>query len=487
MHNRCATLIAVSLMLSCWTFGCQTPPQPVKESGWEANAASAANAEPAPEVRTAQRGHQTGNAVVASAMETLVAAKENAGGGPLEKKPAPLVAVANVEANADLTEVPGPEASAADVARWLSTAHRQGKSGKWIQRKLNRSKPDELDKSRIYWTTGDYDGDGQGDLAAAFYAECKDIDCHGPGRWSVGVVWGSGGWSQLAKSERFAPEFIGPADMTGDQHPELIFTFEKCGAHTCYENLQVLSAHGQKQFRQIFRLGDEVKARGARGLPQKVELVRSDDDQLPHLMVSGGLVGSAGAGNFQRVAHTMWAWDAKSQQFEHTATRWTPSDIRLHRFHDAVAALERGNLKSAKEDLDEVIRSDALRELAADAKPDPNFEEALRTQLGLTARFMLARIALQEGDRARTDRIVEELEASAPKSPATEAARTLQSTWVETRSVPRACQAAAQLFPATAADDWVLDAVALGYNAPVKFTDDFNRGLCAGLVAPEGV
>lgn len=494
MNHRCASAITLSIFVVGFCTGCETPPQPVKEEGWEANAASAAQAEPAPEVRTAHHGSNTGRAVVDSAMKSIVEAKDTLG-EDTSKKPAPLVAVAILEPNANLNQAPGPEASAAEVARWLSTAHRQGKSGKWIQRKLNATKPDQLDQpdqpdqldelaqSRIFWTTGDYDGDGKTDLAAAFYAECKDADCEGPGRWSVGVVWGTDGWSQLAKSKRFAPEFLGPADMTGDGQPELIFTYKMCGAHTCYENLQVLSAHGQKQFREIFRLGDEVQAKGAQGLPQTVELVRPDDS-LARLKVSGGLVGSAGAGEFQRLSHAIWGWDSKSQKIEQITTRWEPSTVRMHRLHDALVALERGDTTSAKADLTEVIFSDKLRELPADAKSDPQFEKTLRTQLGETARFVLARVALQGGDEARAKELAEELEASEPNSPATRATAELLTKWSEARSVDKACQAAAKLFPANSTDDWELDAIALGYNASVKFTADVDRGLCAGLSVP---
>jgi hypothetical protein len=356
---------------------------------------------------------------------------------------------------------------------------------------LERKKPGHLEEPRVRLLTGDFDADGEADLAAAFLADCADASCaETRGKWTVGVIWGDTGWSHLATSERFAPKFLGPVDLTGDEYPELVFTIEQCGAHTCYKNAQVLSGHGGERFRRILYLGDDVEGYGSRGLPQEVEIVQPADkteqteqagDALPRLEVSGGLVGSAGAGIFQRRSHVVWAWRPDHHKLERVGTRWEPSDLRLHRFHDAVVALQRGELADAQKLFAEVIANKELRELPTEASPDPELAEAMRTQLAHTARFMLARLALERGDTDRFARLRDELQASAPKSPPTQAVQQLDEAWRGSEHAAEACESAAEAFPKATDDEWVLDSLQLGYNAPVTFDADFERGLCAGL------
>jgi hypothetical protein len=489
MKSTRARLAAIFILAATATSACGITPQPIKDDAWEAGAANAAHAEPAPEVLTARAGNEQGQTVVATAMQSVVSAQSLAESA--DKKPSPVIAVANVEPSADIHATPGPEASADEVARWLSTVWKRDKPAAWIRERLAQKTAEKLEEKRVRLTTGDFDADDKPDLAASFFADCADQSCLKGGRWTVGVVWGDSGWSQLATSEDAAPEFFDPVDLTGDEHPELIFTTEQCGAHTCYKHVEVLSGHGDSRFRRIFHLGDDVEGYGSRGLPQEVEIVEATDGDdvgaaLPRLEVSGGLVGSAGAGVFQRASHTSWAWQPESGKLGHVGTCWEPSNLRLHRFHDAIVELQRGNPARAEKLLSEVINSDKLDELPSEASPDPAFAEAMRTQLAHTARFVLARLALQRSDVDRFARLRDELQASTPNSPATRAVLRLDEKWRGKEQAAAACQAAAKAFPTESDDDWVLDSFQLGYNAPVTFDADVERGLCAGLDAPSG-
>lgn len=486
MKPRFALSTMLFLAAAASASGCATTPRPVVEDGWQTGAESAASASPTPTVETAEQARALAQRVGAGAMQCVLAVRDASASPDRERsasKTAPAVARAKLAPTKKLEEAPGPQASPETVARWLTTAFERGKSGKWIQRKLNQTKPDRLDKSRVFWTTGDYDADGRADLAAAFFAGCADPACAQGGLWTVGVAWGGGGWSKLAEAPRYAPEFVGPADLTGDKHPELIVALKDCGAHTCFENVQVYTSDGRRPFRQVLDLADHVSGYGGGGLPQEVRIEQPDDesDALPALAISGGLVNSAGAGAFQRSSTVLWKWNEQRHVIEPVETRWQASDLRLHRFHDAIIALDHGDIEKAKAALAEVIDDPTLRELPEEIEPDADYAKKLREQLADTARFELARIALQQGQSSQYDQIRDRLSSSATPGPAARATVKLGAIFEKTSDLAAACHDAAAVFPEKPDDDWVLDAIGLGYNAPVKFTADVHRGLCAGL------
>ncbi len=488
---------SIRLALSCavlgsltFAAGCVTTPRPVVEANWQDGARSAAKAKPAPNVETAEVGGKTAHTAVDGAMQTVSAAKKVASdAGSHVKVHAPAIARAELKPEAKIGQPPGMKASSDKVARWLVTARAHHKSAEWIQKQLDKTKPSSLRHHRLKFEKGDFDGDGKPDLAVVFLADCTPESCADHRKWTVGVLWGGDGWSKVAESPRFAPELVDPADLTGDGHPELIVALKECGAHTCFKDVKAYSAQGDKPFRQIMDTGSDASGYGAAGLPQKIELVPSPDSKAKHprstLAISGGMVNSAGAGLFQRRATVVWRWDEATGQMVPGQTKWASSDLRLFRLHDALVEMERGDLEQAKRDLREVITSPKLRELPRQLGNDPTYARAMREQLAQTARFELARIALQQQKVDEYERQMSELAADAPKSPATEATRVLGASWRQSASVPVACQKAAAVFPHKENDGWVLDSVRLGYNAPVKFTADFKNGLCAGLQPPK--
>ena len=373
---KAPTTISVALVCAL-AAGCTSAPKPIKDTQWEKGAVSAQHAPPAPEVDSGQKGAVAAQAVRSRARK--LAKKPSFGGGPDQPKPS-TVAVADIPALDTLGEAPGPEASASEIARWLVTAWRQRRTAKWIQKQLDQSKPSRLEDTRMVWSAGDYDADDRPDLAVAFFADCAYADCSKDGQWTAGVVWGAGGWSELTRSRHEKPAFYGPADLTGDGRPELLLGVRKCGAHTCFVDTHVYSSHRRGRFRPILHRGP-----GSDSPPQSVEVVKRTD-KPGALKLAGGQINSAGAGIFQRSWADFYGWDEQKEDLERQRREWEATDLRLHRLHDAILALERADLERAAMFLGEVIESDALREVPEALDAEASFAQKMRDQLAQTAR-----------------------------------------------------------------------------------------------------
>ncbi|MFW6058016.1 MAG: hypothetical protein ACOC9W_04090, partial [Persicimonas sp.] len=180
-------------------------------------------------------------------------------------------------------------------------------------------------------------------------------------------------------------------------------------------------------------------------------------------------------------SRSVWRFSSDTGRIEQLSMSWAPSKLRLHRLHDAIVALEDQSPNEAAARLWEVIEDDELRELPEGMRSDDELARTLRAQLTQVARFMLARIALDQDEPEAVDQQLSELSTSAPTSPATQATRKLLAEWRSSANLSRACQVAATVFPDTRGDDWLLDSYQLGYNAPVKFDASRDNGLCAGL------
>jgi hypothetical protein len=87
-------------------------------------------------------------------------------------------------------------------------------------------------------------------------------------------------------------------DVTQDGHVEILLQANDCGAHTCFMTLQVLQwAH--THYRQIFT------TRMSYAEPRVQDI---DGDGVQELLVTGGTVGSTGAG-VQRAITEIYAWN----------------------------------------------------------------------------------------------------------------------------------------------------------------------------------
>lgn len=472
--DRLAVLAAAVVLVA----GCQTTstPKPVKAKGWDAGASSAAGAPASPSLASGRAGKEAAHTVVRTSVEQTLSDEER----PKTASNDDNLGRRKLATRPSFSDPPAAEADPIDVAGWLSKGRERGESGRALQRALDETEFEAGSDHRLYWAAGDFDGDDRDDLAVVFWAGCYREDCAGDSEWTVGVVWGDRTFTELGTSPRRRPELLKATDLTGDDRPEVGFTRERCGAHTCRLNLEVYTGHGRRDFRRVLHLGDEGTDRGT-GTPQSVDIERDDDEERPRIVVRGGRVGSVGGGPFQRTWRDTWRWDKDRPRFELVDTDWESSNLALHRLHDALLRLADEDLEGARKRLEEVLEDDELDVFPDSHRAAPDRARTFREQLAATARFLLARIALQEGRETAYARHVDDLMEHAPRSPATSAARRLSEALEAEGDLATACQLAATSFPDQANDDWLLDSHELGYNAPVTFDGDRPKGLCTGL------
>jgi hypothetical protein len=124
------------------------------------------------------------------------------------------------------------------------------------------------------------------------------------------------------------------AQLTGDTSADLLLGWATCGAHTCFERFEVLSASDAQLLRHA--------------------LDRSDDLPYPEIgRAAGGRVeitatgiASAGAGPFRKLTRT-WEWDPAEQGFRPISEQLEPPRYRIHVMLDAEASARAGDLRQA--------------------------------------------------------------------------------------------------------------------------------------------
>ena len=322
-----------------------------------------------------------------------------------------------------------------------------------------------------------------------FRLETDDLSWHQEGgHWTAGVLWASGGWSELGDRFSGGREYrigvVPDVDLTGDGVPEMISSQTQCGAHTCFVKLWVLTAEGSDKPHPALdtrHTVPPVRSHEAFIFIQGMFLVRSDGG-LPFLRLDGGLVGSAGAGDLQRAYTLRWKWDPQLELVtpvrhpDGTIARlWYPSDQRIFRFHDALIVLDADEPQRARQLLREVITGTKLRDWPG--QRDRTATKRGREQLAHYAWFVLARIALEQGasEKLRT------INAGLSKdSPALAAIEKLQSVYEATWSMAIAC---AEHGALDYGEEFVFQK-GFGNNQPFSFGPAFTNGLCSGLDAP---
>ena len=155
------------------------------------------------------------------------------------------------------------------------------------------------------------------------------------------------------------------ADLNRDGVTDLLVGWETCGAHTCYQQLDVVMAAGTFL----------VRAR----LDPTLDLPYPEVQHLSdgRLAVTGTGIASAGAGPFRQVTRT-WAWDAAQQGFAVVSETLEAPRYRIHALLDAQAAARRGDGEAALDLYHRVILDESLLDWA-----DPETERANLRAFGM--------------------------------------------------------------------------------------------------------
>jgi len=128
-------------------------------------------------------------------------------------------------------------------------------------------------------------------------------------------------------------------DINRDGAADLVTSLVTCGAHTCFETIQVIVWHNGEYENRLE--GSSID------LPYPdIQISDDDADGFFSIVVVSGGIASIGAG-LQRSVTRIWLYDPASGSWKPGEDIFSTTNYRLHVLQDADAALERGELESA--------------------------------------------------------------------------------------------------------------------------------------------
>ncbi len=382
------------------------------------------------------------------------------------------VVTATGTAPASLAELGEPPQDAAALAGWLGQAY---------------SAQPELDalctvlRTAAWMAPGgacaaaDLDGAAPDEWLLALYREpTPDPGASGSVQGPPGDFWivsAAGVAYQMQEQEGGdpfggMPVLVELVDMTGDERDDAVLMFVTCGAHTCYNNYQIVSAHGGP-IRSVVVIEDEALAELTAfiSMPtvEEEELADATDDELPDLVIGGGLIGSAGAG-IQRPYREVWAWDGANIVL--ADREWEDTGYRFHRLYNANDAFADEEYAAARTLYESVIVDPALQEV------DYAYTvEQVRAATRQFAGFRLALLPLLQGDITEATRWRNWLQEEYPNSSFADAAGLLIETWQQNgNNLPGACSSVTSFLAAEAGPTNPLED--MGYGNPSLTAED---------------
>lgn len=136
-----------------------------------------------------------------------------------------------------------------------------------------------------------------------------------------------------------APAILHVRDLNADGFPEVVTSSKSCGAHTCFESLQLLSWSGDGIQNLLADSTNEIPF-------PNVQVTDYDQDHVYTLEVVGKGFGSVGAGP-QRDVRYIWEYSAEAGMWQLREKSLGSSNYRIHAIHDADEAFNRGEYQVA--------------------------------------------------------------------------------------------------------------------------------------------
>jgi hypothetical protein len=187
-------------------------------------------------------------------------------------------------------------------------------------------------------------------------------------------------------------------DLNADGLSELVISSASCGAHTCFERVQVIGWEGA-QFTN--RLGGETN-----DLPYPtIYLAPSANEGIFDLQITGSGLGSVGAGP-QRNITKIWSYAEGSQNWQMVSSQPEPSNYRIHVLHDAGAAAKDSDFQKALS-----LYNRAISDTTLDDWLNPALEQAW---IGAFSRYHLVVIYTMQERDAFAEIILGEMEKIYP-------------------------------------------------------------------------
>ena len=176
-------------------------------------------------------------------------------------------------------------------------------------------------------------------------------------------------------------------DLTGDGLDDLLIIRSGCGAHTCFDWVEVVAWHdGELKNRMDGSYFD---------LPTtSIDLIENQGDGTYQIVIGGNAVASVGAGPYHRRSAT-WIWDHDANQFRAGELEFQSSNWRVHFVHEGDRRFDAGDYSLALEQYNRAIHDDTLEDWPS-AEWNPEYAVQRPMELASYARFrqMLASIKL---------------------------------------------------------------------------------------------
>ena len=198
----------------------------------------------------------------------------------------------------------------------------------------------------------------------------------------------------VSEQQAHAPELWHIQDINADGLREVVYSSTNCGAHTCFEDVEILQ----------YQNGEYVSKLDSSTMEYPypdIKLTDFDQDGIYNLEVVGTAFGSVGAGP-QRDSINIWAYDHSSGTWKLGEQTLAASPFRVHVLHDAEAAMDRGEYLIASLLFQQVIEDESLLEWA-----DP---EAEYSNLAAYAYYKRIVAAVYLDDQGAAETLFEELE-----------------------------------------------------------------------------
>lgn len=234
----------------------------------------------------------------------------------------------------------------------------------------------------------DLNGDGTPEVVTALVGKGPSVT----GTGALFVLYRTdGGWQVDRSDEVPGPALHAIADLTGDGLPEIVWSSTDAGAHTNFST--VLVSH--------WKPGALENLPGSLAMASMELAVEGKD-----LLLSGGLIGSVGAGEVQRVRTDRYRFDG--QQFQLVDRQYAASDYGYHRLMDGILAEEFGRMGDARQAFREAMEPGRapLKQGLVPAEWEGRFGEAVRT-------YSAVRLALSLGlDTAEAQQVLAEADGA---------------------------------------------------------------------------
>lgn len=251
-----------------------------------------------------------------------------------------------------------------------------------------------------------------------------------------------------------APTIYSSADLNADTLDDLLIGRQSCGAHTCYEQVEVLSWNGATLVNLLQGSSEDMPSPIIEAFPE---------ENLIQVTAQG--IGSVGAGPFRRFVRR-WIWDIGTASFLPSPDEFLPSPFRIHKLHDADHAVNDGEYDQALALYAMVIEDDELQDWG-----NPVTE---REVLGAYASFRMIHTHLLMANSDSSEIAYNELISNYPPgSTGYDFAQMGEVFWMEyqaTSDVTTAC-VNAQAF-ANSHQETIIDALYFGYANPAYTAEE---------------